>query len=201
MIKNVIFDIGNVLTDFRWKEFLQDKGFEPDILKRIIKASVMNPNWAEFDRGVLSEEEVMQEFIKADPEIEPQLRLAYDNIKDMVTPREYAIPWVKALKEAGYGVYYLSNFSEKAFRECEDALQFLPYTDGGIMSYREKVIKPDKAIYDVLLERYQLKAEECVFIDDTVINIEAAVSYGFQGVVFVTKEQVEEDLKNLGFSW
>ena len=200
MIKNVIFDIGNVLTDFRWKAFLEDKGFSPDILSRIVKASVMNPYWNEFDRGVLPEEEVLAAFIQSDPEIEEQLHLAFDNIHGMVTPREYAIPWIKALKQKRYGVYYLSNFSEKAYIECKDALEFLPYTDGGILSYREKVIKPEKEIYDLLLSKYHLNAEECVFIDDTPVNVEAAVKHGFSGICFKTKEQTDKELIGLGVS-
>ena len=171
MIKNVIFDIGNVLVNFRWKEYLVEKGFEPDIIKRIVKASVASPYWDEFDRGVLSEEEAMNLFIGLDPGIEKELHEAYDSIVGMITRRDDAIPWVKSLKAAGYNVYYLSNFSEKAYNECRDTLDFMDYMDGGIMSFREHVIKPDKAIYTMLLERYNLVADECAFIDDTERNI------------------------------
>ena len=198
MIRNIIFDIGNVLTDFRWKEFLQDKGFDEAMIERIARASVMSPFWKEYDRGVWEEQKIMEEFIKLDPEIEKELYQAYGNIHDMVTKREYAIPWIQELKQKGYGVYYLSNFSEKAYVECADALDFLPFTDGGILSYRDGVIKPEKEIYDLLLSRFGLKAEECVFLDDTAENVEAAKRFGFAGIVFHTKEQAEEELRELG---
>lgn len=198
MIRNIIFDIGNVLTDFRWKEFLQDKGFDEAMIERIARASVMSPFWREYDRGVWEEQKIMEEFIKLDPEIEKELYQAYGNIHDMVTKREYAIPWIQELKQKGYGVYYLSNFSEKAYVECADALDFLPFTDGGILSYRDGVIKPEKEIYDLLLSRFGLKAEECVFLDDTAENVEAAKRFGFAGIVFHTKEQAEEELRELG---
>ena len=198
MIRNIIFDIGNVLTDFRWKEFLQDKGFDEAMIERIAGASVMSPFWKEYDRGVWEEQKIMEEFIKLDPEIEKELYQAYGNIHDMVTKREYAIPWIQELKQKGYGVYYLSNFSEKAYVECADALDFLPFTDGGILSYRDGVIKPEKEIYDLLLSRFGLKAEECVFLDDTAENVEAAKRFGFAGIVFQTKEQAEEELRELG---
>lgn len=198
MIRNIIFDIGNVLTDFRWREFLQDKGFDETMIDRIARASVMSPYWNEFDRGEWEQDKIMARFIQNDPEIEKELHLAYDNIKGMVTPRDYAIPWIKELKAKGYGVYYLSNFSYKAYVECSDALDFLPYTDGGILSYRDKVIKPGKEIYDLLLSRYGLKAEESVFLDDTLKNVEAAREYGFYGICFRTKEQAEEELRKLG---
>ena len=146
---------------------MQDKGFEDEMIDRIAKASVASPLWNEVDRGEWDMEKLMAEFVKLDPEIESELHQAYDNITGMVTKREYAIPWIEELKSKGYGVYYLSNFSDKAYEECREALDFLPYTDGGILSYRDKVIKPDERIYKLLLSRFGLKAEECVFLDDT----------------------------------
>lgn len=198
MIKNVIFDIGNVLVDFRWKEFLMDKGFDEQMIKRIAKASVASPYWNEFDRGALSEEEAMQAFLSIDPEIETELKKAYTSIVGMLKKREYAIPWIQRLKQAGYGVYYLSNYSKKAYEECYDTIDFIPYTDGGILSFQELLIKPDPAIYQLLLERFGLRAEECVFIDDTVRNVEAAKELGFYGIVFDTYEDTLEQLEKLG---
>lgn len=198
MIKNIIFDIGNVLTDFRWKDFLRDKGFDDAMIARIAKASVENPLWKEFDRGELAGEELMQAFINADPEIEEELHKAYDNIHGMVTIRDYAIPWVRELKAKGYKVWYLSNFSEKTEIECADSIAFIPYMDGGILSWKDKLIKPDPKIYQLMLARFELVAEECVFIDDLPENVQGAVNEGIHGIVFKTREQVVEDLKKLG---
>ena len=197
MIRNIIFDIGNVLTDFRWKEFLQDKGFDDIMIDRIARASVDSPVWNELDRGEWDMERLMAEFVKLDPEIEAELHAAYDNVTGIVTKRDYAIPWIKELKAKGYNVYYLSNFSEKAYEDCRDALDLLHYTDGGILSYRDRVIKPDEKIYQLLLSRFGLKAEECVFLDDTLQNVEAARNLGFYGICFRTREQAEEELSKL----
>ena len=195
MIRNIVFDIGNVLTDFRWREFLQDKGFDHETVERIAKASVMTPLWQEVDRGVWDEEKLMKEFSRLDPEIEDELRRAYGNVKGMVTKRDYAIPWLQELKRRGYRVYYLSNFSHKAYTDCQEALDFLPYMDGGILSYREKIVKPEAEIYLRLLSRYGLKAEECVFLDDTRENVEAAEKLGFKGIRFETSKQAERELE------
>lgn len=197
MIRNIIFDIGNVLTDFRWKEFLRDKGFDEEMIRRIGRASVENPVWKEFDRGTWSEEELMRVFVANDPEIERELHEAYDDIRGMVTARDYAIPWVQELKAKGYKVYYLSNFSKKAEEECSDALTFIPYMDGGILSWKDKLIKPDPEIYRLLLKRYELNAQECVFVDDLPENVEGAVRQGFQGIVFESMEQTKEELEKL----
>ena len=139
MIRNIIFDIGNVLTDFRWRDFLQDKGFDDAMIDRIAKASVESPVWNEMDRGEWDVERLMAEFVKQDPEIEPELHAAYDNITGMVTKRDYAIPWIKELKAKGYHVFYLSNFAEKAYEDCGEAgLQncILGRMDSGVSAVR-----------------------------------------------------------------
>lgn len=198
MIRNIIFDIGNVLTDFRFREFLADLGHEADMVERIAEATVMTDVWQEFDRGVWSEEELLEGFIKNDPDIEVQIRGFFRNIKGMVTPRDFAIPWIEGWKDKGYGVWYLSNLSHKVEVECEEALRFLPYMDGGILSYQEKLIKPDLAIYELLLQRYGLEADECVFIDDTKANIDACRTAGMHGILYTNQEEVEEMLEKMG---
>lgn len=198
MIRNIVFDIGNVLTDYRWREFLTEKGFSEPLVERLARASVLSGQWCEYDRGVWSDERILDSFVENDPGIENELRSAYGSFEGLVTKREYAIPWLREWKEKGFGVYYLSNFSEKAFRECRDALDFLPFTDGGILSYMDKVIKPDREIYLLLLERFGLRAEECVFLDDMQANVDAAEGVGMKGIRFLNKEQAEADLKKLG---
>lgn len=200
MIKDIIFDIGNVLTDFRWEDFLRDKGLDGAMIERIADASVKSQVWNEVDRGVWTEEELLAAFVENDPEIEDEIRFVYSNLHGLVTLRDYAVPWVQELKQNGYRIWYLSNFSERAEKECADALSFIPYMDGGILSYREMLIKPDPAIYRRLLERYHLTAGECVFVDDTSANVEAAIAQGIHGIVFHSREQVLEEMRALGIS-
>ncbi len=67
--------------------------------------------------------------------------------------------------------------------------------DGGILSYQDQLIKPSPEIYRLFLKRYGLKAEECVFIDDTQVNITAALAEGMEGILFVTLEQTKQELQ------
>lgn len=198
MIKNIIFDIGNVLSDFRWREFLTDKGFDQQMADRIGAASVKSALWSELDRGVWTDEQLLEGFVKNDPEIEKEIREAFSDLHGIVIPRDYAIPWVRELKRKGYRVYYLSNYSRQAHIQCGDVLEFTAYTDGGILSYQERLVKPDAAIYHLLMKRYGLKAEESVFLDDTLVNVEAARRIGMHGIWFQSREQAEEELKKLG---
>lgn len=198
MIKNIIFDFGNVLVEYNIKEFMLNKGMSQEMIKRILKASIMGPYWDEFDRGAITEEEAIAGFLSLDPDIEKELHTVFDNITGMLTKRDFAIPWVKELKAAGYNVYYLSNYSKKAFDECADSIGFIEFMDGGIMSHRELVVKPNPEIYKRLIERYELIPEECVFIDDTEKNVDVARALGMQGIVFTTQEAAVSELKDMG---
>jgi len=139
----------------------------------------------------------MDHFVENDPGIEKEIRETFADVTDLVVKREYAIPWIRSLKKRGYKVFVLSNFSEKAYYECADALSFLKETDGGILSFRDKVIKPYPEIYKLLLDRYDLVADECVFIDDTPRNLPAAENMGIHTIPFMTKEQVDRDLERM----
>lgn len=198
MIRTIIFDIGNVLTVFGWKNFLKSFGFDAQTEERVGKATMDNPFWNEMDRGKLSEEEMLDGFIQNDPSVEKEIRQIYENLHGILTKADYAIPWIKELKAKGYQVLVLSNFSEKVARENADALDFLEYVDGGILSYKDGVIKPDPAIYRLLLDRYGLKPEECVFLDDVPKNVDAAAAFGIATILFQNQEQAMEELRALG---
>lgn len=197
MIKTVIFDIGNVLTDFAWKEMYKEKGLGGETFDRVAKATVQSPYWCELDRGIMTFSEVMDKFVNLDSEMEDEIRRVLADMHGIVTGRSYAVPWVCSLKKQGLKVYVLSNFSEKIWKECIDALEFFEFTDGGIISYKEHLIKPDQAVYQLLLERYGLCADECVFIDDLEENVKAARLCGINGIVFKNYEQAKKELNDM----
>lgn len=198
MIRTIIFDIGNVLTVFGWKNFIHSFGFPPETEERVGRATVDNPFWHEFDRGFLSDDEMLAGFINNDPSVEKEIRQIFVSLHGIVTRADYAIPWIKKLKSAGYQVLVLSNFSDKVKRDNEDAMDFLEYVDGGILSYQDGVIKPEPAIYRLLLSRYGLKAEECVFLDDLQSNLDTAAGLGMHTILFRSQEQAQAELLQLG---
>ena len=145
MIRTIIFDIGNVLTAFGWRDFMGSFGFDKETEAKVCRATVESPFWCECDRGVLSDEEILDGFIQNDPTVEKELRQVYSNLHGIVTRLDYAIPWIRELKEKGYQVLVLSNFSEKGWHENQDALDFMEYVDGGIISYTKQLIKIGRA--------------------------------------------------------
>ena len=198
MVKNIVFDIGNVLADFKIKEFLFAKGYDEMMIKRIIKASAMSPYWGQFERAEITEDEAIKLFASQDPDIEDDLKEAFSNIEGMITGRDFAIPLVKALRDAGYRVYYLSNYSKKAYDDCKGSIEFMKYTEGGLLSFQVKMTKPDPNIYKLLLDKYQLQANETVFVDDTKENVDIAKELGFIGIVFESYEMMIEQFKDNG---
>lgn len=198
MIKNIIFDIGNVLVDFCWEEDFHNKGLEGEVFERVADATARNADWNEFDLGFLTHEEIIEKFIENDPELENEIRLATTDLSGIVREKPYAKELILRLKNKGYGVYILSNFSIMALTACEKELQFIPLADGAILSYEHHVIKPDPEIYNILLNRYSLNATECVFLDDKRENIEGGEACGIRGIVFDEPESAFYKLKCMG---
>ena len=193
MIDTVIFDIGNVLVDFAWRDFLKEKGFDDAMIERIAKATVHDKDWAEYDRGVLTTEEILDLFAKNDPEIGDIIKATFSSLEGIIRKRDYAINWINELKAQGIRVLYLSNFSYQALSTNREALNFIEHTDGGILSYKDNVIKPDMEIYKLLIERYNLIPENCLFIDDLEENLEAArklsiKTHKYENTPYVTRD-------------
>ena len=197
MIRNIVFDIGNVLAEFSWREHLARFGFTGEKAERIGKAMMLNPTWNELDRGVWSREELLQSFIKEAPDLEQEIRLVFSDLSTIVRKFPKSDSWVQSLKDRGYHVYYLSNYSSHVRKDTEKELTFMKLMDGGIMSYEVQLIKPDLAIYQTLMARYDLQPEECVFLDDTVRNVEAAQALGIAGIVVTSQEQAKKELETL----
>ena len=196
-ITTIIFDIGNVLVDFCWKKFIADFGYDEAMQERIAKASVLSDDWNEYDLGLLNEDEIIDRFVENDPGIADELRHTYRSLEGLLKQMDYAKPWIRDLRSRGFRVLYLSNFSEKAERECAEELDFIPLTDGGILSYKVKLTKPDLKIYELLTDRYSLTPSECLFFDDTLRNVEAARELGFNAGVFTDKEAAEKVISEL----
>ena len=196
-ITNVVFDVGGVLTDYHQIDYFEQLGYAPDMAKALTAATQKSPDWIEYDRGVLTDEEVRARFKKRTPSLAREIDESLTHMPGMVTARETAIPWVRSLKERGIHTYVLSNFSATCYRECHDALSFEPLMDGCLWSFQQKVIKPDDAAFLLLLHMFQLTPSKTVFIDDTPANVQAAEKLGINGILFTNQKDVEAKLEQL----
>lgn len=197
MIKNIILDIGDILVKSNYHEFFRNKGYDEETTMRLEKATFFSSVWKELDRGVWEFSRIIDGFVENAPELEEQLRTVFNDMSGFVKAFPYAVEWVRSLKESGSKVFCLSNISGKICDDCADELEFLKYTDGKILSYEEKLIKPDPKIYRRLLEKYGLCAEECIFVDDIRQNVIAAEELGIHGIVFNNRTQAEKEIETI----
>lgn len=185
MIRNIVFDIGNVLMDFDWMGYMHSLyGENTAIIQSVNDAIWKHECWQAMDRGEMDGDAAMEEALRHAPEMEQEIRETIQNAGNSMHRFDYAIPWVKELRAMGKGVFYLSNYSTFAMDANRSVLDFLPYMDGGVFSCHVGLVKPDHGIYHCLCEKFQLQPEECLFTDDMPANVKAAKECGFQAVLF-----------------
>lgn len=198
MINTIIFDIGMVLVDFCWQDMLKNLGFEGETFEKVADSTMRNPLWQDFDRGTWSTEELIRRFVANAPEYKTEIETVFQNMDKIVTLYDYSMDWIRQLKSDGYKVYILSNIPELVHLDnLDDKLRFLKEVDGAVLSYQERLLKPERRIYEVLCERYGIVPEQAVFFDDKQENVDAAREFGLNAICFKGYEQGIEELNKL----
>lgn len=193
MIHNIVFDIGNVLIDFKPMAYLTSL-FGEEKAKRVWQAVFGSGYWPELDLANLSEERILGLFYSAAPDMHDEIKEAFYRIGECVQKLDWVVPFIDSLKQKGYNVFFLSNMSEHVINSHPDAFAFTSHMDGGVWSCDVHTIKPGADIYKILLNKYSLTAEECLFIDDHPENIAACKKLGMKGIVFKSHDQLTADL-------
>lgn len=198
-ISYVVFDVGNVLIEWDpnhlYIELIPDAGERTAFL-----TDICTMDWnLEQDRG-RSWEEATRELQAKYPETAELIAAYSDRWHDMV-PGDISgsVEILNQLKASGVPLYAITNFSREKWSEAGERFPFLTnsFIDV-VVSAHEEVVKPDARIYEILLERNGLTAENGVFIDDSPKNVEGARAVGLKAVHFGSSEQLREDLKAMG---
>ncbi len=198
MIRNLIFDVGDVLLEYRWQEMFRDYGIPPEEGRRIGREIFDTEIWSRgLDAGLLSTQEAIDEYEKLFPEDIEEIGWFLHHGEDMVVPRPEVWDKVRSLKEKGYRIYLLSNYSEELFQAHTQGAAFLDVLDGGVVSYQVHVTKPDSRIYQILMEKYGLRPEECVFFDDRPENVKGAQAQGICALQVTSRQMINETLQNM----
>lgn len=185
MIRNIVFDMGNVLIHWRPALFVERMAIPEEDRPALLREVFGSVEWIQMDRGTLSFEEGLEAICRRLPERlrGPARELTLDWWRHWLLPVEGMAELVRELKALGYGVYLLSNAKEDLPRYF-DRIPGSECFDGRIVSADWKLLKPQPEIYRTLLREYDLQAEECFFIDDLNINIEGARFVGMDGAIF-----------------
>lgn len=198
MIDTIIFDVGRVLVNWDYESYLKRFAFGPEKTKAITAATFEIPYWRQFDRGILTPEEIVKGFCSLAPEYTEEIKEVFAHCEETITPLPYAESWVRSLKEKGYRLYILSNYSGDLFERTKEKMPFLPYMDGTLFSYTCHLTKPEPEIYQHLIQKFSLTPDRCVFLDDTKANVETAEQAGIHGIHFTGYEDGVAQLKKLG---
>lgn len=198
-MKNIVFDIGSVLIGYRWKDMCLEAGWEEEKAEKIGRGFFLSPLWPDFDGGLVTTEEIIESVARQYPDLEADARWFIRSGKAMTVERPKIWALMGRLKERGYGIYVLSNYSEELFTLHTKDLPFWEFVDGGVISYEIHQIKPNPPIYRHLLEKYQLNAQECLFFDDRPENTEGARALGMRAVTVVdgSEEFLKKELEKL----
>ena len=200
MIRNIVFDMGQVILRFDPAFFMDRDGItDPEDRKLILNELFLSVEWAQMDAGTLTEE-------TAEPLILPRFP---ERLRETVRKLLYTWAWprdmipgmedlVRRLKEAGYRIYLLSNASV-AQHDYWPRYDVSRYFDGKLISCDVKVVKPCHQIYRLFTEKFSLDPAECLFVDDATANVAGAVACGWQGIVFHgSEEELETKMRAMG---
>ncbi|WP_105614254.1 HAD family hydrolase [Vallitalea okinawensis] len=182
MIKNIIFDLGRVLLTFDPEGFIESKADLAPHKDFLLENVFKNPLWIELDRGTMSVDEVVQKISSTYPDLREVINSCLHDFNEMFNVIESSEKILYDLKEQGYNLYILSNFHVESYDYVTSRFNFFKAFDGRIISAYVKQVKPDRGIYETLLVTFDLKAEETLFIDDTLANIEGAAEVGIHGI-------------------
>lgn len=198
-IKNIVFDFGGVLVDWN-PRYLYEQLFDNKHDMEYFLTHICTEAWnIEQDAGrtLADGTRLLQEQF---PEHHDMIQRFYDDWEVMVKgdiPQNTSL--LRRLNEKGYRLFGLTNWSGETFPIALKRFPFFQEFEGIVVSGDEKMIKPDERIYRLLLDRYQLRAEECVFIDDNINNISAANVIGFHTIHFANGLNLEQRLLEMEF--
>ena len=178
MIRNVIFDLGNVLLSWKPGEYLENNGYDPATIERIMVEIFRSPEWLALDNGDLSLHDAIERIQKKSSFKTDEIYAVFNLRTKILAPIGPNTKIIPELKKEGYRLFYLSNFPADIFDEVRSNHAFFGFFDGGLISANARASKPDPKIFNLLFEKYSIDPSESLFIDDTHVNAVSAETLG-----------------------
>lgn len=199
MIKNIIFDLGGVLIDFNPENYLKHIGLNEEEAKLFKKLIWGSEEWAKGDRGDINYKQITDSICEHNPKYALKLRYVLEN-KDnsyILSENPENCKYFKELKDRGFKVYFLSNVNQVDLKYDKENFSIFKLIDGAVYSCEVNFIKPEKRCYEILLEKYNLIPEECIFIDDNLTNVDVANSIGIKSVYFNNLDEAKQKIEEI----
>ena len=196
MIKNIIFDLGNVLISFKPSEYFDKNNYPLSIKATILSDIFGSKEWLMLDNGEISTPEAIDAIATKSSLSKKEIAHIFNLRTDLMFPLDSNVRLLPELKKRGFRLYYLSNFPLDIFEEVSTEYYFFKYFDGGLISAEAKFSKPDIGIYNILNKKYSLVPNECLFIDDIEVNVRAAQALGMKGIITYGSLEISNDIEN-----
>ena len=198
-ITTVIFDLGAVLIDWN-PHYLYETIFEQEAERTYFLQEVCSAAWNEEQDGGRPLQEATELLVTQFPHYEAAIRAFYDRYPEMLRgPISGTVAILEALKASGrYKLYALTNWSAETFPVALEQFSFLSWFDGIVVSGIEKDRKPFASFYQTLLNRYNIRAEEALFIDDNIRNVQAAEALGIRSIHYTEPQSLRDALLGFG---
>lgn len=197
--ETIIFDLGAVLIDWN-PRYLYRKIFTDESKMEWFLNHICTPDWNEEQDAGRSFKEATGSLIQQHPEWEAEIMAFWLRWEEMLAgPIEGTVEILRNIKNSGrYKVLALTNWSAETFPVAKSKYDFLGWFDGIVMSGEEKTRKPFSKFYQIMIDRYNLTPETCVFIDDNLRNIEGGRQLGIHVIHFIDPPQLKESLHGYG---
>ena len=200
-IHALVFDLGGVLIDWN-PEYLYRTIFPDEKERNWFLSTICTLDWNEEQDAGRSLQEGTEHLVKKFPEHEASIRAYYDRWKEMLGgPIQETVEIFRELKfgtPSPIKLYALTNWSAETFPVALELYDFLHWFDGRLVSGEEKIRKPSLDIYRLLIDRFGIRPEEAVYVDDNLRNVLPARELGFHGIHFRSPEQFRKELVELG---
>ncbi|CAN5734264.1 HAD-IA family hydrolase [soil metagenome] len=199
-IDTIVFDFGGVLVDWNPRH-LYKKVFSDEQEMEQFLEEICTDDWNVQQDAGRSLAEGTDLLIQKHPGKAELIRMYYDRWPEMLNSViEGTVTILQQLKEK-YKVYGLTNWSAETFPIALERYDFFDLLDGIVVSGLEKMIKPNREIFHLLIDRFNIIPGQSVFIDDNIKNIEAAKSIGFNAIHFKNPEELRDELLVMGISF
>lgn len=198
MKKYIVFDMGNVLTKYTLDDCIRRYVEDEETFALFKKEVTGSDEWFSMDRGALTDAEAITSICTRLPiELHELVKRFVDEFRMLPEDNLPMEALICRLKDAGYQLYLFSNTASRFYRFSKN-IPSIAYMDGMWLSCELGFLKPEKEAYESFFEKFDLIPQECVFIDDTPANIEAALKHGMQGIVYRGDvEELEQELKKI----
>lgn len=203
MISTIIFDFGKVLVDYDFDQFFRklhaDYPLPDSAYQEFIQIIFDEKTYSDFDREVTPIDQQVQRLMAEHPDCAILFDAFSQRFQEVITGEVKGMNQLLAtLRGNGYKLYGLSNWSSKVYDTMHRLPHLFSQLQGRVLSCEEHLLKPEPEIYATLLQRFNLIAEECVFIDDKQANVDGSINAGIDAILFTDAETLCQEFRRRG---